>query len=108
MLASQQTAPVATHLAETQAELEVLRSHTGPFVDFLEELNVWDASGLIGNPGDILRLFPRGIFVHGNYLDPTISFTSGQSLVVCPRTHAAFGHPPHPFPKMRARGTRHR
>src|SRR5439155_3542819 len=45
----------------------------------------------------------RGIFVHGNYLDPATAFLPTQSLVVCPRTHAAFGHPHHSFPQMRVR-----
>ena len=36
------------HLAETQAELDLLQqSRTGPFVDFLQELQVWDLLGLI-------------------------------------------------------------
>ena len=95
--------PIATHLAETKAELELLRSHTGPFVDFLKELNVWDPSGLITDPLDVVRFFQRGIFVHGNYLDPATPFLPTQTLVVCPRTHAAFGHSHHPFPKMHVR-----
>ena len=100
---STQSLPIVTHLAETQAELELLRSHSGPFVDFLKELNVWDPTGLIAHPLEIVRLFPRGIFVHGNYLDPATPFLPTQSLVVCPRTHAAFGHARHPFPAMKVR-----
>ncbi len=46
---STQSVPIATHLAETQDELELLRNHAGPFVDFLKELNVWDPTGLILN-----------------------------------------------------------
>jgi cytosine/adenosine deaminase-related metal-dependent hydrolase len=95
--------PITTHLAETQAELELLRTQTGPFVDFLKELGVWDPTGLVGDPFDVIRLLPRGLFVHGNYLDPATPFTKQQSLVICPRTHAAFGHPHHPFPKMNVR-----
>lgn len=98
--------PIATHLAETQAELELLRHHTGSFIDFLKELNVWDPAGLVADPQDVVRMLPRGIFVHGNYLDPMTRFTSRQSLVICPRTHAAFGHPHHPFPEMLKRGVR--
>jgi cytosine/adenosine deaminase-related metal-dependent hydrolase len=94
---------VATHLAETKAELELLRSRSGPFVDFLKELNVWDPSGLVANPLDVVRLFPHGLFVHGNYLDPATPFLPTQTLVICPRTHAAFGHPHHPFPSMKVR-----
>jgi aminodeoxyfutalosine deaminase len=98
------TVPVATHLAETPAELELLRSHTGPYVDFLKEMNVWYPSGLIHDPREVIDMWPRGLFVHGNYLDPATTFPWGQqSVVVCPRTHAAFGHPHHPFPKMNVR-----
>lgn len=94
---------LATHLAETQAELELLRSHSGPFVDFLKEMNVWDPSGLIADPLNLVRLCQYGIFVHGNYLPPDTPFLPTQSVVVCPRTHTAFGHSRHPFPKMKVR-----
>jgi len=97
------TLPVATHLAETSAELELLKHHSGPFVDFLKELNVWDPSGLVDDPLSIIQTLPRGIFVHCNYLDPTTPFLPTQTVIVCPRTHAAFGHPHHPFPKMNVR-----
>ena len=52
---------------------------------------------------EVIRMLPHGIFVHGNYLDPGTPFLPTQSLVICPRTHAAFGHPRHPFPKMNVR-----
>jgi cytosine/adenosine deaminase-related metal-dependent hydrolase len=93
----------ATHLAETQAELELLRSRSGPFVDFLKELGVWDPTGLVADPREVIDQYPSGIFIHGNYLDPATPFLPPQTLVVCPRTHAAFGHPHHPFPKMNVR-----
>lgn len=96
-------ARVATHLAETQAELELLRSHTGPFAEFLKDLNVWSPSGLIAGPEYVAQILRGAIFVHGNYLDPATPFLPTQTLVVCPRTHAAFGHPHHPFPKMKVR-----
>lgn len=95
--------PIATHLAESSIEVELLRSRSGPFVDFLKEMQVWDPTGLIADPMELIRKLPRGIFVHGNYLDPTTPFLTTQSLVICPRTHAAFGHPRHPFPNMRVR-----
>jgi aminodeoxyfutalosine deaminase len=100
---SHQNALVATHLAETKGELELLRSQSGPFVEFLKELNVWEADGFIGDVQDIVALYPRGIFIHCNYLDPATSFLPTQTVVVCPRTHAAFGHPHHPFPQMNVR-----
>ena len=98
--------PFATHLAETKAELDLLRRHTGPFVEFLKELNVWDPSGLVANPHEVMRMLPRGIFVHCNYLGPATPFLPKQTVVVCPRTHAAFGHPAHPFPLFLQRGVR--
>lgn len=98
-----QYVPTATHLAESPAEIELLQHRTGPFVDFLAELGVWDPAGLVADPLEVIRLLPRGIFVHGNYLDAATPFLPAQSLVICPRTHAAFGHPHHPFPKMNVR-----
>ena len=95
--------PIATHLAETREELTLLHEHAGPFVDFLREMNVWHPAGLIDDVNDVVRRLPRGIFVHGNYLDPATPFSPTQSLVVCPRTHRAFGHAPHPFPCMKVR-----
>src|SRR5207248_2843015 len=38
--------PLAIHLAESPAELELLYRRRGPFVAFLTELGVWDPSGL--------------------------------------------------------------
>jgi cytosine/adenosine deaminase-related metal-dependent hydrolase len=102
-LAQSSAVPVATHLAETQAELELLRDHAGPFVAFLKEVDAWDPPGLIADPLAVVRALPAGIFVHANYLDPATAFTPDQSIVVCPRTHAAFGHPRHPFPRMNVR-----
>lgn len=103
LLSSKTTLPIATHLAETCEEIQLLRDHAGPFVDFLKELGVWDESGLVADPLDVVRLLPRGIFIHGNYLDVETPFTSEQSLVICPRTHAAFRHWHHPFPTINVR-----
>lgn len=97
--------PLAIHLAETTAELELLAHHTGPFRAFLEDLGVWDASGLAASAADVLRLTAgvgNVVFAHGNYLEPDPRAT----LVYCPRTHRAFGHTPHPFREFLARGAR--
>jgi aminodeoxyfutalosine deaminase len=40
--------------------------------------------------------------VHGNYLQAKVP--KGASLIYCPRTHAAFGHAPHPFRRFLAQG----
>jgi cytosine/adenosine deaminase-related metal-dependent hydrolase len=101
--------PVATHLAETAAESELLALRSGPFVQFLEDLGVWAPDGLAEDFGHVLRLLSGvspTLVVHGNYLPPDGDLPANVSLVYCPRTHAAFGHPPHPFRDFRARGVR--
>ena len=100
---------IATHLAETPAELELLRKHSGPFVWFLAELGAWDPSGLAWGPEQLLeftREAKHALYAHCNYLPVETPFAAGQSIVYCPRTHAAFGHPPHPFREFLARGVR--
>jgi cytosine/adenosine deaminase-related metal-dependent hydrolase len=100
-------APLAVLLAETREELELLHHHTGPFVAFLQELGVWDPDGLADSPRSVMSLCNQAIpklFIHGNYLAPTARFPQLSSVVYCPRTHAAFGHPPHPFRSFLARG----
>jgi cytosine/adenosine deaminase-related metal-dependent hydrolase len=90
--------PLSTHLAESTAELDLLADHRGAFVDFLTELGVWDANGLIGGPEQWLRLVTANtnvLLVHGNYLESSASISAGTTVVYCPRTHAAFGHPEH-------------
>src|SRR5262249_13209819 len=101
--------PAAIHLAESTAEMSLLLARRGPFVDFLQELAVWDPEGLVDGPDHVLRL-TNGLnpilFIHCNYLWPRITFPANGSIVYCPRTHAAFGHPPHPFREFLARGVR--
>jgi cytosine/adenosine deaminase-related metal-dependent hydrolase len=100
---------MATHLAETQAELELLERRCGPFVDFLSELGVWDPEGLANGASEILRLnadTQNALFIHGNYLDAACPFLKGATLVYCPRTHAAFGHQAHPFRTFLQAGVR--
>jgi cytosine/adenosine deaminase-related metal-dependent hydrolase len=92
--------PLATHLAESREELELLRERRGPFVDFLRELGVWREGGLLRDPLEVVSLCdsaPRLLLVHGNYLPLDASLPSQASIVYCPRTHAAFGHPAHGF-----------
>ncbi len=93
-------------------EIELLTSRQGRLRGFLEALGAWDDGWEpIGpRPADYLR---KGglrkadwIVAHGTYLDPEdfwqlrpASAPSGQRVAVayCPRTHARFGHAPHPF-----------
>jgi cytosine/adenosine deaminase-related metal-dependent hydrolase len=100
--------PLAVHLAETRHEIALLRDRAGPFPDFLREMQVYDPEGLVHDPQEALRLH-RGLrsflIVHGNYLDDS-RLPKGGTVVYCPRTHAAFAHEPHPFPKLLAAGVR--
>lgn len=101
--------PVAIHLAETTAELKLLADWCGPFVPFLKELGVWNPDGLATGPKHILQMtnaIVPVLFIHGNYLPPDAQVPAKGSIVYCPRTHAAFGHPPHPFREFLARGIR--
>ena len=100
----------ATHLAESPAEIELLNSRTGPFVEFLQWVGAWEPSG-IGHLQPILtrsRLIGHYLFAHCNYLPlDCCRYIAGlHTIVYCPRTHAAFGHPPHPFRDFLARGVR--
>jgi cytosine/adenosine deaminase-related metal-dependent hydrolase len=100
-------APLAVHLAETAEELQLLHEHQGPFVPFLKELGVWDPQGLADNPRSVMSLCDqpvRKLFIHGNYLGPAARLPRDSAVVYCPRTHAFFGHPTHPFRSLLSRG----
>jgi len=108
-LAQQYHLPLATHLAESFAELRLLTQQQGPFVTFLKDLGVWDSEGLVDKPETVIDLHAKAsaaLFVHANYLHPSTTIPQGATVVYCPRTHAAFGHKPHPFCEFLAAGVR--
>ncbi len=108
-LANEFHVPIATHLAETTEELELLAHQRGPFVALLSELGLWDPAGLVSSPQRVLQVCGQveaPVFVHCNYLPPAAGLPLGSTIIYCPRTHAAFGHPPHPFRDFLARGIR--
>ncbi len=105
--------PLAFHLAETTAELQLLDRQTGAFADFLKSLGLWDDVEIPSGttPRDYLEKLaevPHALAVHGNYFaDREIEFLGRHAniaVVYCPRTHAWFQHPPHPWEKLRAAG----
>jgi cytosine/adenosine deaminase-related metal-dependent hydrolase len=101
--------PLAIHLAESLEELELLEAHRGPFVPFLAERGAWVPSGLAWSPEHVLKLCEGKspvLLIHCNYLSPDAQIPPNASIVYCPRTHAAFGHPPHPFREFLRRGVR--
>lgn len=111
-LSVQYDAPIAAHLAETAAERELLADGTGELVAMMRSLDLWrDELHPRGRrPIDWLRRLatsPNGLVIHGNFLDDEeLEFLAGStlSLVYCPRTHAGFEHPPHPFRRLIERG----
>jgi cytosine/adenosine deaminase-related metal-dependent hydrolase len=107
-LAARQGVPVAIHLAETPLEEELLTTQSGPLRGFLQDLGAWDASGLVESLAWIVQvqqLAQPVLYVHGNYLRTLLRSVANRhganrSVVYCPRTHAYFGHPPHPFVEL--------
>lgn len=105
--------PMAMHLGETADERELLESGTGRFVDFLKQMDLWDADVLA--PGGSVRRYlellagvPQSLAVHCNYLtDDEICFLGRHpqiAVVYCPRTHHYFGHEDHPWKQIKAAG----
>jgi aminodeoxyfutalosine deaminase len=100
---------LATHLAESEAEVELLSHRRGPFRSFLESLGVWNEAELVTGFEEVISLLWQSVpklFVHANYLDPEVALPPNSTIVYCPRTHAAFGHAPHPFREFLKRGVR--
>lgn len=101
--------PITIHLSETREELELLDRHTGPFVRFLEELGAWNPNELAPNLNAIVEMAGENhevLLAHCNYLPVETSIPPQCSIVYCPRTHAAFGHAPHPFREFLKRSVR--
>ena len=114
-LAVSRNAVVAMHLAETTDELQLLQDGSGRFVDFHKRLGLWNSAIFPG--GRSIREFleplarvPRALAIHGNYFSSDdIRFLAEHSnfaTVYCPRTHAFFGHSPHPVLKLLGAGAR--
>jgi len=106
-------APLAFHLAETQAELELLSHGSGKFVQMLKEFGVWEPNAIPrgSRPLDYLRQMAsldHALVIHGNYLaEDEIDFVCrypNLTVVYCPRTHAAFEHSPHSWQRLMERG----
>jgi cytosine/adenosine deaminase-related metal-dependent hydrolase len=108
-LAAHSHVPLSIHLAETREEIELLERHTGSFHGFLEELDVWDPEGLIPSISKLLEMTQdttNVLLIHGNYLELSLNFPAGSTVIYCPRTHAYFGHSLHPFRDLLTRGVR--
>ncbi len=101
--------PVCIHACETRDEQEYTESGGGRFRDYLHDLGLWDDGIRCPQMSPIPWLYncgalgPRTLLAHGNYLDATdieLLVQTGTHIAYCPRTHAAFGHDPHPFEQL--------
>ncbi len=105
--------PLATHVAESQEELQLLSERSGPLVELFKQMGVWrpeqiEARGM----RDVLEIVSKVenlLLIHGNYLEredwrwlqaknPT------ATIVYCPQTHAYFQHKRHPWVEMATDG----
>ena len=112
-LAAELHAPLAIHLAETRAELQLLADGTGLLADMLQHFGMW-RDGLIprgSRPMDYLTplaQLDRALVVHGNYLDKAeidwLARHPEVAVVYCPRTHTYFGHSQHSWQWMLDQG----
>ncbi len=108
-VARQRNVRPAIHVAETNQEVELLVKGTGEFRDFLSNLGVlpkdWQPPGLAPIPylEGLGILEHPALLVHGNYLDEgsmSRILNRNCSIVFCPRSHAFFGHAPHPVRQL--------
>jgi cytosine/adenosine deaminase-related metal-dependent hydrolase len=108
-LARRQGMLLATHVAETRAELQFLQTGDGEFIEFLRALGSlpmdWKPPGL----PPVLYLDSLGVLgqncvlIHCNYLDrESIAriLKTRSSVVYCPRSHDFFGHEEHPVRQL--------
>jgi len=104
---------LATHLAETESERQLLRNGSGRMLDFLLHMGLLDSSvqfepqtpvefarraGLLDGPAALL---------HCNYIDDRelkLLAGSAASVVCCPRSNDFFGGRPHRYAEMLAAG----
>lgn len=112
-LAQDEGVPLAMHLAETRAELELLDRGSGELMEMLQFFGIWREDLLPRGSRmlEYLRSMSRldhSLAVHGNYLsDEELSFLAAHpqiAVVYCPRTHAFFQHEPHPWRRLMEAG----
>jgi aminodeoxyfutalosine deaminase len=100
---------LATHVAETQAELQFLQTGTGEFRSFLDRIGAlpdsWKPPELspVAYLDNLGVLGPSCLLIHCNYLDKhSIKriLKTHSSVVYCPRSHDFFGHENHPIRQL--------
>ena len=106
--------PLSTHLAETPDEAVFLAEHGGPFRVLWQLLDAWadDVPTFAGGPVRMAHALgllddARTLLAHVNHVadDELPLLAAGRaSVVYCPRTHAYFGRPNHPWRALLAAG----
>jgi cytosine/adenosine deaminase-related metal-dependent hydrolase len=108
-LACSRNLRLAVHVAESKQELEFLQSGSGEFRQFLSALGAlpegWSPPGKPPVPylEELGVLNRPATLIHCNYLDEdSLARIRNRScsVVLCPRSHAFFGHDPHPVRRM--------
>jgi cytosine/adenosine deaminase-related metal-dependent hydrolase len=111
--AKQRHLMLTTHLAETPDEATFLRDHSGPLRHVWDWRGGWDDAVPTFDGGPIRFAKSLGLLdtptllAHVNYCDEeelALLAVGKASVAYCPRTHAFFGHPPHRWREMLARG----
>jgi cytosine/adenosine deaminase-related metal-dependent hydrolase len=91
---------LSVHLAESIEEMEWLSHQSGPFSQLLAPFINAEYFTTLGTIAERLSQMShawRALVVHGNYLAPdelqfVAEHTFSMAVVLCPRTHAHFGH----------------
>ncbi len=105
--------PLSIHVAESEAETELLQHGTGPLADLLRRRGAWEEgwSAPGRSPVDYLDragiLGPRTLAVHCVHIgNPDLSRlqSRGVTVVTCPRSNTRLGVGKAPVPKLLAAG----
>jgi len=116
--ARRRAAPLAMHLAESDAEEDLLRSGGGAFRELFDRLGVWPTAappGLVPAADwiSLLARGPRAVVVHGTHLDRDAAALARLArhrdrlcVAVCPRTTQALSGRLPPVGLFREAGVR--
>ncbi len=105
--------PLSIHVAESEAESDLLQHGAGPMAEFLKERDLWDAAWRPPghSPVEYLDrlgvLSPRTLAVHCIHLshqDLSKLQARGSTVVTCPRSNARLNVGKAPVPKLLASG----
>ena len=93
--------PMATHLAESLEEEQMLATAGGPMRELCERLGAWNDAASMPGVHPVAAMEPvlstrPSIAVHLNYIDEEhieLLASTGTRVVYCPRASDYFGHP---------------